>query len=116
MKRLLPLTVGLLVSAMVRRDHGLFAPYFPDDPFGSLGGPPETRIPEAMDAVVEIYHAAAVGRTLATVTERQVAEEFFGEGFYRPEGEEGYASLLDAYGLRRMAQDRINHIVHRGDD
>jgi len=109
MENLQPLSVGLLVSALMRYDHGLFAPYFPDDVIGGLQGPPEERIPIAIDEVIGIYDKIAAGAELETVTERQVAEEFTLKGFYSPAREDGYAVTLDGYGLRGLAEERIAH-------
>lgn len=100
---ILPLTPGLLASAMLRHDHGVFAPYS-DDPIGRLLGTPEQRIPKVIDRVLASYDEAASGN-LADV---QLLEEFTGSGFYRPDKEEGYVRTLDQHpGMLAIALDRL---------
>lgn len=96
---LLPLTPGLLASAMMRHDHAVFAPWFENDPIHALLGRPEERIPDAMQDVLRIYDALAAGQP----ADPQTSEEFLGSGFYAPERETNYAACLDAYGMRATA-------------
>lgn len=109
MKKLLPLTPGLVASALLRYDHGLFAPQFEGDIFSHLNGDPKDRMPELIDRIVAIYDDTSTGGDLPNVTEQQVAEEFTGDGFYRVEAEENYAAMLDQYGARAYATEVIGH-------
>lgn len=102
------LSLGLLASATMRLDHGLFAPWHPDDVFGCADGPPEKRIPEKIGEVIEIYDRLHAGEPPENVTERQLLEEFEGEiGFWRPEREDSYAEAFEPYALTALAIARI---------
>lgn len=107
MGKVMPLTPGMLVSALMRYDHGLFAPYFEDDVLCQMRRHPQETIPKAIKDVIEIYDEVTRNAELDTVTKRQVAEEFTQQGFYTPGNEDGYASTLDIYELRAFATTSI---------
>lgn len=107
MRKPQPLSIGLLVSALMRYDHGLFAPYNPEDALSRMVGDPRDRIPNAINEVIAIYDRLDAGVEPETVTERQVAEEFLLEGFYDAGREADYAGALDPLGLTSLAIDRI---------
>lgn len=96
-----PLTPGLLASIAMRWNHATFMPR--DLEKGMIGiGPWEERIPEALKHARRTY-AAAVAGTLADV---QLAEEVRGGGFYSPEHEDYYLSLLAAFpGMLELATE-----------
>lgn len=69
---------GLLVSMAIRYDHGLGVPGYYDQAMFSASG---------------ISHAQRMASTISTM--RQLYEEAMGQGFYKPEDEEGYRQLLE---------------------
>jgi len=87
---LLPLTPGLVISAMLRFNNGLFAPHDPDCVIMRAIGSVEDRISAALPYVLTRYDAQKV----QTVSDLQIAEEFEGTGFYRPEKEQEYIDML----------------------
>lgn len=103
---ILPLTPGMLSSAMMRYNHAVFMPSFGEDadPISRMMGTPEERIPRALDAVLAKYDQAVSG-SLADV---QLLEEFTGTGFYRPESEQSYVAALDQFhGMLALVLDRL---------
>lgn len=101
------LSIGLLISALMRYDHGLFAPYFPNDALSRMMGDPMKKIPRAIDDVIAIYDKLASGIEPETVTERQVSEEFLLKGFYDEGREADYAGALDPFNLTTLAMEKI---------
>lgn len=103
---LLPITPGLLSSAMIRRNHAVFMPGG-NDPISRLMGSPEERITSTMDEVLDMYDQARLGR----LSDSQMLEEFTGAGFYRTQLEESYIRALDQFhGMLARAMERISRI------
>lgn len=100
---LLPLTPGLLASAMIRTDHAVLMPNV-DMGLPIVVEPAETRIPKAMDEVITLYGAATRGEP----TPASVMEEFRGKGFYHPKRERSYTDALSEFeGMLDMAKGKI---------
>ncbi len=88
-----PLTIGLVMSAAMRSDHSMMAPYDDEDIMSKVLGAPEKRIPKVAEKVISSYRSLAAGESC----DPQIAEEFLGQGFYSPEKEASYAGFLDPY-------------------
>jgi hypothetical protein len=88
---LLPLTPGLMMSAMMRYDHAIL---MSSSTFLNITIEPiAIRVARAISIVILIYEAASRGE----IIDAQVCEEFFGEGFYSIASEGNYTRYLDNY-------------------
>lgn len=97
----LPLTLGLLASAMMRRDHGVFLPphlrFMPERPW-------RTGMVADMDVIMARWDAARKG----LLADAQILEEFEGRGFYSREAEATYACAFDEFpDMREIAISRL---------
>lgn len=81
------------MSAVLRSDHSILAPYDEQDIMSKVLGSPVVRIPKIARKIIEAYRSLAAGNDC----DPQIAEEFLGQGFYRPEKEEEYAGALAPY-------------------
>lgn len=81
------------MSASMRSDHSMMAPYDERDIMSKVLGSPEKRIPKIAEKVISSYRSLVAGESC----DPQIAEEFLGQGFYSPEKEAAYASALDPY-------------------
>ena len=98
---LLPLTLGLLASAMQRRNHATFLPphlrFMPDRPW-------RPGMVRAMDEIMVKWDQARCG----SLHDVQIMEEFDGTGFYRPEHEDHYAGMFAGFdGMAEIALSRL---------
>lgn len=104
---MLPLTPGLLASAMMREDHAVFAPWFEGEMFSEILGRPEDRIARAIERIVALYTGAAQGMKI----EAGVLEEFEGRGFYATALEDRYRSALEKQpGMMEVAVAAIGRL------
>jgi hypothetical protein len=93
-----PLTPGLLASIAMRANHAMFLPAGME----MIGmGSWESRIPEGLRRARASYDEARAG----TLTDVQLLEETDGRGFYSPEHEDYYLSLLAGFpGMTDLAR------------
>lgn len=100
-RAVLPLTLGLLASAMQRRNHAAFLPpelrFWPDRPWR------EDMVGD-MDRIMAMWAAAKRGEFHDT----QILEEFVGTGFYNPDCEERHSGLFAGFeGMQEIAISRL---------
>lgn len=107
-RAILPLTVGLATSAMIRRNHALLMPEG-DDPISLMigMGTVHQRVEKTLPEIVRLHDEALRGEC----SDPQVLEEFDGTGFYSLERDAGYEAALaehaEAYDLvKRVLDDR----------
>lgn len=91
---ILPLTVGLATSAMIRSNHALLMPEGTDEISMLIGmGSVLQRVQKELPRIVELHDQALRGEC----PDPQVLEEFDGTGFYSPERDAGYEGWLAAH-------------------
>lgn len=103
MKDMLPLTHGIIASAMLRSNHGVFMNG--DDPVMAIFmGDPEQRTRDALRTVLDEYDRACRGEPVDV----QIMEEYDGTGFYRTDLEAQYAGMLNSFpGLFEAISEEI---------
>jgi len=93
-----PLTPGLLASIAMRANHAMFMP--PGMEMIGIGAW-EDRIPEGLRRALASYREAEAG----TLSDVQLLEETDGRGFYSPDREDYYESLLGSFpGMLELAR------------
>lgn len=98
---LLPLTLGLLASAMQRRDHAAFLT--PELRFWP-GRAWRADMVRDMDRIMAMWDAAKRGE----LRDAQILEEFEGAGFYRTDREDHYSGLFAGFaGMQEIAISRL---------